>query len=299
MEMENNMPKGKTPYTYKSDDTPVSLAQQWNVPPSAVIQANPGGYPFETGQTIYQPAAPTTFQQQFKNFFGNAPSYLNARGTYGQVPGQTTLPTTPSYLRPRGLGGQLPSATPYNNPIYGANGQPIIVPRGAYGQPLSVAPAQPTVTPFSNVNPNVPTGNAYSYMSGIKAPVYGASTGRPDPGLVQRILNHPEEYDALTPDQQKAIDNIATGVSAVGGNPAVDEAQSPGGRFIQVGEKRWERNKNGRLVRVQYTGGGSWRNKRVISGGKNQAKPKPQQAKENANGGLAGIGVVTFNVGSG
>ncbi len=46
-----------------------------------------------------------------------------------------------------------------------------------------------------------------------------------------------------------------------------------GGQFIQVGEVRWERNKAGRLIKVQYGKGGK---KRVVAGGSKQ-KNKPSQ----------------------
>jgi hypothetical protein len=44
-----------------------------------------------------------------------------------------------------------------------------------------------------------------------------------------------------------------------------------GGKFIQVGEVRWERNPKGRLVKVQYGKGGK---KRIVQGGGGQSKPK-------------------------
>jgi hypothetical protein len=49
-----------------------------------------------------------------------------------------------------------------------------------------------------------------------------------------------------------------------------------GGKFIQVGEKRWERNNRGKLVKVQYGKGGK---KKVVSGGGHntveEAAPEP------------------------
>jgi hypothetical protein len=59
------MPKQNQPYTYRPDDDPITLAQRFNLPPNALIDANPGGYPFQTGQTInipqtYEYRAPAT-----------------------------------------------------------------------------------------------------------------------------------------------------------------------------------------------------------------------------------------------
>ena len=44
-----------TTYQYKSNDQPDKVAQQLGVTPQQLIQANPGGYPFSTGQTIKIP----------------------------------------------------------------------------------------------------------------------------------------------------------------------------------------------------------------------------------------------------
>lgn len=52
-------------------------------------------------------------------------------------------------------------------------------------------------------------------------------------------------------------------------NPATATTDIYGGKFIQVGEVRWERNQNGRLVKVQYGPGGK---KTVVAGGSGQSK---------------------------
>jgi hypothetical protein len=55
-----------------------------------------------------------------------------------------------------------------------------------------------------------------------------------------------------------------------------------GGEFIQAGAVRWERNKKGRLIKVQYGKGGK---KRTVAGGKGQslqqaAEPEPVQVAQ-------------------
>jgi len=281
------MPKGKVPYQYAAGDTPVSLAQQWNVLPSDVIRANPGAWPASTGQVIMQPppaAVPMTFQQmaqQSANVY-NPNAYNTPLQQYAQP-----APQTPAYLHPRGLGGQEISPTPYNNPIYGANGQPIIVPRGTYGQ--TFAAEQPQYFRPYTLGPAAPTGPT-SYAARGNSSDYMNN-------LVSRAVSG--EYDSLTPGEQEKIDELITQIEQ--NRPTTinaDPSQSPGGRFIQVGEKRWERNKNGRLVQVQYIGGGSWRNKRVVSGGKNQSNGG-NAPRNDPNARLTGFGLVNFNVGGG
>jgi hypothetical protein len=55
------MPGINNPYQYqfKPEDNPLSVAQQFGVTPQQLLEANPGGYPFSTGQTI---KVPQTFQ---------------------------------------------------------------------------------------------------------------------------------------------------------------------------------------------------------------------------------------------
>lgn len=48
---------GPNPYLYKPQDTPLTVANQFGVTPNQLLAANPGGYPFSTGQAIQIPAA--------------------------------------------------------------------------------------------------------------------------------------------------------------------------------------------------------------------------------------------------
>ncbi len=47
-----------TSYTYQSGDDVNTLAQKHNTTPEEIIAANPGGFPFSTGQSIKLPAQP-------------------------------------------------------------------------------------------------------------------------------------------------------------------------------------------------------------------------------------------------
>jgi hypothetical protein len=68
-----------------------------------------------------------------------------------------------------------------------------------------------------------------------------------------------------------------------------------GGQFIQVGEKRWERNSKGKLVKVQYGKGGK---KKVISGGGHNTVEEPAPAPAPKIPGMQSAST-KFNVASG
>ncbi len=73
------MPK-TVPYQYSSQDDPTKLADKYGITPTQLINANPGGYPFGTGQTInipqFGPPAPPTPQATPFNFGGSNPVYV-------------------------------------------------------------------------------------------------------------------------------------------------------------------------------------------------------------------------------
>ena len=55
------------PYQYKPDDTPLTVAQQFGIQPKDLINANPGGFPPSTGQTINIPNALQQIGNAIKN----------------------------------------------------------------------------------------------------------------------------------------------------------------------------------------------------------------------------------------
>jgi hypothetical protein len=286
------MPPRPRTYQYSSQDSPLTVASQFNLQPNQIISANPGGYPFSTGQTIN---IPTLFQQTLGQ---RAPAYTPPLGQ-NRTPSNFQQALQTSY--PNAYGPQQP--TSYNNQ---SNFQQQL--RRSY----------PGQFPLGQESGNVIAGSAswpQSSQIGVQGGYQGMTPGNSQSfdAIYNRLSTlTPEQAEAqlagLPPSLREAVENAINGaagapmgVDAQGNSYTADESQSPGGRFIQVGEKRWERNKNGRLVRVQYTGGGSWRNKRVISGGKNQSRNanNAAQPRVDPNGRLAGVGVVNFNVGSG
>lgn len=188
-----------TPYTVTDTDTLESVASQFKVDPTNVLDANPelktlrtgmvinaprlnpitpgspgwqgsavagglglpsnaalgqtsantlGGNPMQPGQAGWQGSAfatnppQQTFQKAFGNMLANAPTpqQLAATSPIQQYANQP-LPPKPAYLQPRGAYGQTIAPTGYNNPVIGANGQPIGR-YGTFGQQLDLSTPQ-------------------------------------------------------------------------------------------------------------------------------------------------------------
>jgi hypothetical protein len=274
-------------YQYGTDDTPISVANQFGITPQQLISANPGGYPMSIGQNINipnlaSPGAPNPYAPavQAGNIVGNnttlPPSTIPQR--YQQRQQQ--------YLNATQLSGGA-SANVSMGQLGNVPGYSQLAGNNPYGQ-----------TNFTSGNSFTSGGGGVNLQPGMNNNQFVADVGA-------RILANPAEFDSLPQSAQDAIRQSLGGGS---GPPTADPANSPGGRFIQVGEVRWERNKNGRLVKVQYTGeNGSWRSKRVVQGGKGQAKARlaaeaarqGQSAVDPGNSTMPGFGVVNFNFGAG
>jgi hypothetical protein len=104
------------PYQYKfgSQDNPLTVAEQFGTTPQALIQANPGGYPFSTGQLINVP--------------NNAPI-----GPQPFTPTATFQYSAPIGPQPPTLLQQRMSANQTQNPLGGVGTQP-------YGPVVSPTP---------------------------------------------------------------------------------------------------------------------------------------------------------------
>lgn len=273
-----------TPYQYKPDDDVTSVASQFGITPQQLINANQGGFPVSVGQTINIP-----------NF--NSPGAPNPYAPAiqaGNVTGNNTA------LPPRGVPRQYQqyvnaARPPVNfttaNSFYTPPQQPTPQGQQPYWQ---LAAGGPNPTNFTSANSFTNAAGGVNLQTGMNNNQFVTQLG-------ERILQNPAEFDSLPQSAQDAIRQSLGGGG--GGQPAADPANSPGGRFIQVGEVRWERNKNGRLVKVQYTGGGSWRNKRVVQGAKGQHKQlvaqRGAQAPQQENAQMTGFGVINFSAGSG
>ena len=294
------MPKGKIPYQFKYDDTPISVANQFGITPQQLIAANPGAWPASTGQMINLPTgfqqalarrapaynlpegqqyAPSTFQQALRQSYPNA--YRNGSTLSYTNPSTFQQALQKSYPRlyPPEIAAQQPVTPSAPGPQYGAN--------TPYWQMAAGGMQSPTPP---NFGPS-PTASYQNIM-------YRLSQSSDPAGVLNSLP--PSTREAV---ERMAAQSLGAQTDAQGNTYIADESQSPGGRFIQVGEVRWERNKNGRRVRVQYTGGGSWRNKRVVGGGRGQHKAlvqaRQQEAVRPGENNIPGFGLVNFSVASG
>jgi hypothetical protein len=158
---------GPTPYQYKPDDDPVTVAQQNGITPEQLIQANPGGYPFSAGQNINIPMLPPLVQNN-----------INQRGRgyggpyqYAQAPA-----AAPSLLQQRIDQGQQPQSRLGANYGPGYQMQPSInpPPSSAYGTDDSwyrpAAPAAGVIT--TPPGPAGATGNPNNGYGGFE-PIRG------------------------------------------------------------------------------------------------------------------------------
>jgi hypothetical protein len=127
---------------------------------------------------------------------------------------------------------------------------------------------------------NTQTANSFTSAAGGVNLQTGMNNDAFTLGLAERLALDPNEYNSLPQSAKDVINQQMNGGAGGPGSVNADPANSPGGRFIQVGEVRWERNKNGRLVKVRYTGGGSWRNKEIVQGGKGGAKSRMAYEKQ-------------------
>ena len=148
------MPKHPIPYQYKVNDTPLSVANQYGISPQELINANPGGYPFSTGQNLNVPQ-PITFKQALHTKIqGIGAAIANEFNSYDPSQYKTPLeakyagvyPERPAYLQARNTMGQSFAMEAYNNPVIGASGQPIGL-HGAFGQSPYLSQPQPQYVP--------------------------------------------------------------------------------------------------------------------------------------------------------
>ena len=153
-----------------------------------VLQANPGAFPAQMGQTLYSPFAPLNpgrnIQQQG---FGNPFAPLNA--------GRNV----------QGGGNMNANTTPGRNVIGGVVTPPVV-------QPAPPSLNQPS--PYAQQGQYLGNG---VYLPPAGVPTLGASAGHPDPGLIRRLAQNPAEFNSLPPATQDAVERLLT--QSQGGGP--------------------------------------------------------------------------------
>jgi hypothetical protein len=290
------MPKKNNPYVYRQDDSPISLAERFNLPPNALLEANPGAFPASTGQVINIPQA-----YQYNAPATTGPNVLTSpnsmTGSFlGGNPYNRTVNTGYSAIAP---------ATGYN---IDQRGRGYSQPTGAYNRSERGAPATPT-----NITPGSYSQSEYG-VPGVTNPNILNS-------VIGRITANPAEYDNLSPAQKDAVDKLIEVRSGGAGGQTLGEGDFYGyernpetGRDERViknaangdnflNELRYDPDRKkyvqiGKLMREgKLDKQGRWHKKprRVRRGGGNQ--PVAQGAETGPT--FTGFGVVNFGASSG
>jgi hypothetical protein len=249
-------------YKYRTNDIPITVANQFGIPPSSLLAANPGAFPFSTGQTINVPyGPPKPFSYGGQNNVGPAfgppkPSTITGVPPVGYGPAGYGQPKTPQPTGPNSfLSGGQNLASYYNQNIMTLNSTPTQQPSTGIAPTQQPAPVLP-YGQYVNAQGNVSQGTT----------PFGTNAAG------QRLDINGQAWDPTTATQDIY-----------------------GGRFIQPGEKKWERI-GGKLRRVQYLSNGK---KTILKGGggggqqQQQASPVSQDAITVANS------FISFGVSSG
>lgn len=259
-------PTSNRSYRVKKSDNALTLPGRVTFPQGSYVSS-------PTPNNIFAPAVAA-------GGYGTPPRTPYAMGTGTQASGlagnqgasSAMLPTNQylgqgTYLnsQPRTTYNQ-PNAA-YNNPQRG---------RGTnanYGTPAMGFGTNPSEAAYNQANP---AGLITQTGAGSTVPLGGRVYGA---------------HDALGQAAPYGVNSYGERLSASGDvwDPKTATTDIYGGRFIQVGETRWERNAKGRLVKVQYGKGGK---KNIISGGKNQSANRnkaPQQQRPDQAGEAASM----------
>lgn len=178
-----------TTYQYKSTDQPQSIASQFNISTSQLLSANPGGYPFNVGQTIkipqysspIGPTPPAGYQgltpSQSQNIPAPAPSFNNPH----PYRGATNTPTRAQTAESARLNGMTNLVI--QNQL--ANGiPPAMIPAGVTViNPQTGRPATPEDMAASGYTFNPKTNSwGYNQNTGLAqlAPPNGGSPTAPN-----------------------------------------------------------------------------------------------------------------------
>jgi hypothetical protein len=202
------MPGPTNPYIYQPTDDPISLANQFGLTPQQLLAANPGGFPFSTGQRInlpFQPRAEMGYSPRPTPYTYSGPANAAPPGYASnyqapQTPGPATAPNSLGGVGNVPYGPQRP---PGNTPAPGINymlgrggGQTAVLPKGLNYQRwtpgLNGGGGVPDPTkPYGGFTNDDPTNTDYK---NTKAAQYYEATGTPfldqkrwDPGKKKYI----------------------------------------------------------------------------------------------------------------
>jgi hypothetical protein len=279
------MPKGNRAnraqtYQYQATDNPADLATKLGTSPQQLLNANPGGYPFDTGQTINVPAE-----------YGKPLQYA----AYGMPePGK-------QFSGDRGLSRMQPTVyDPRPNQYSGDQGYGPRSPEKTTGFIGDTGFSR--LSAFVRLNPEIDFDQLDRQAQDAHIRLQVAQGNLPPGTTINDILG-------TTPSEGKIYQGTATpfGENAQGqrldssGNvwdPEKAERDMYGGKFRYAGETRFSRNSRGKIVKQMLTKGNKWVTINKRAGKRNkQNQQQTQQRKEPLA--TTSFGVVNFNVGTG
>ncbi|RPI89172.1 MAG: LysM domain-containing protein [Chloroflexi bacterium] len=198
------MPKRKQlVYQYGPGDNLPNLAKQNGVTEQEILQANPGGYPFDTGQNIFIPPSPTAFAQ-----FGQNPPRELPRS----VAGGYVLP--PPAQLPRSVAGgySLPVPAPTGIPNQFGQNTYFNSEKG-YVSPGSMTAAQQWLLKNPGTPPGYGTDDSW-YRPATTATTVGTQTAGGFPLAGNKPLKKGDFYgyerDPATGRSVRVVKNAAT-----------------------------------------------------------------------------------------
>lgn len=282
------MPKGRTrrqtTYQYRAGDDPTQLAQQFGTTPQQLINANPGGYPFNTGQMINLPQAFPVSSNPLGNFQYSPAPIQSAADRNVPRPYQHVVNVATGFYAQQRQQVQQPTAP-----------QPTAAQAFRTRDEISM----PTVEVFQNGLQRLAEGADISTFSAPEqAALIGlmVDNGLLPPGTTARDLTNPQGQ-VTTGAAPFGVNQQGQRVDIYGNawDPTTAQRDIYGGAFRQPGETRWRRNAAGNLIKEVLVSGNKW--VRVRSGGGGGGGSSVQQQQEQPT--LTSFGVVNFGAGAG
>src|SRR5690349_9370151 len=296
------MPGQPKPYKYQSGDTPTSVAAQFGLSPQQLIDANPGGWPANTGQTInipqtsylqpgyqqlaplFQPANPGRNVQGGGNIFN--PYLPQNPGRNVQGGGNMANPFAPSTPGRNVIGGYTYQNTP--PPQYTPNNYNVDQRGRGFNQPVINRGQMP-----GNV------GNQAFYQE-----------------QVTNALNSPDKPSVLSSYamQSLGIDPAANGYVYQNGNwilststidnntagadaPTTDNNWKTNPSLHQITYNKYAKNRHSTFqTNLQWAQNAWKRKKQIAKGDRPSGKQQNNQQQQNN---ITGFGLVDFGASSG
>lgn len=302
------MPRRPRPYQYQATDNPTTVASQYGVTPQALIDANPGGYPFSTGQTINIPGSVTTQFGTVNNpaRYNSGPSFMdNIVANYNNLRAQNTQSNPYSYAAAQ----QNPGYAPYGVQPSQA-GTPFRPPVPPQYTPNNYNPAQ-RGRGYELPRPAAPSGSPYYQLAADTANGIDQNAGgvwHVTTDLMNRIASNPQEFANLSMAQRESV---MKALSAQGVDTSAFAGLGGGGNAPQSDNNwmtnpalhsyTWNRNAKNRKSTFQTNlkwAQNAWRRKRRQAKDWNTRRPAKDTSNPNKEN-LAGFGLVNFGASSG